>query len=41
MGDFNKWTKDNAWQLFKDGDYWWITVNNLEKGKVCFPVSGG
>ncbi|MCD8471334.1 MAG: alpha-amylase, partial [Parabacteroides chartae] len=33
MGDFNNWTKDNAWQLFKDGDYWWITVNNLEKGK--------
>lgn len=19
MGDFNNWTKDNAWQLFKDG----------------------
>ncbi|MBP9480488.1 MAG: T9SS type A sorting domain-containing protein [Parabacteroides sp.] len=33
MGDFNNWTKDNAYQLYKDGSYWWITLTNLEKGK--------
>lgn len=33
MGDFNNWTKDNTYQLYKDGSYWWITLSNLEKGK--------
>ncbi|MDH6314369.1 1,4-alpha-glucan branching enzyme [Parabacteroides sp. PF5-5] len=33
MGDFNDWKKDNTYQLYKDGDYWWFTLNGLEKGK--------
>lgn len=33
LGDFNDWKKDNAWQLYKDGDYWWYTLSKLEKGK--------
>lgn len=33
IGDFNNWTVDEAYQLKKDGDYWWITLNNLEAGK--------
>ncbi|MDL2309974.1 alpha-amylase, partial [Parabacteroides sp. OttesenSCG-928-B22] len=33
MGDFNNWQKDNAYQLYKDGDYWWYTLTGLEKGK--------
>ncbi|MDF9831754.1 alpha-amylase family glycosyl hydrolase [Parabacteroides sp. PF5-6] len=33
LGDFNNWKKDNAYQLYKDGDYWWYTLTGLEKGK--------
>ena len=33
IGDFNNWEKDNDYQLYKDGDYWWITVSGLEKGR--------
>lgn len=33
MGDFNNWQKDNTYQLYKDGDYWWYTLTGLEKGK--------
>lgn len=33
MGDFNNWQKDNIYQLYKDGDYWWYTLTGLEKGK--------
>lgn len=33
LGDFNNWEKDNEFQLFKDGDYWWYTLTGLEKGK--------
>jgi len=33
IGDFNDWKKDNNYQLFKDGDYWWYTLSGLEKGK--------
>lgn len=33
IGDFNDWKAKNDYMLNKDGDYWWITVNNLEKGK--------
>lgn len=33
LGDFNNWKKDNKLQLYKDGDYWWYTLSNLEKGK--------
>ncbi len=33
LGDFNGWKKDNDWQLYKDGDYWWTTVTELEAGR--------
>jgi glycosidase len=34
IGDFNNWTQLNAYQLKKDGDYWWITLTGLTPGKV-------
>ncbi len=33
VGDFNSWKIDNTYMLNKAGDYWWITLSNLEKGK--------
>lgn len=27
IGDFNNWEITSAYQLNKDGDYWWITLN--------------
>jgi len=33
IGDFNDWQESSAYMLKKDGDYWWITLDNLEKGK--------
>lgn len=33
LGDFNNWKKDNDWQLYKDGNYWWYTLTGLEKDK--------
>ena len=29
LGDMNNWTQSNAYQLKKDGDYWWITLTGL------------
>ena len=29
VGDFNGWYPDNAYQMKKDGDYYWLTINNL------------
>jgi len=34
LGDFNNWTQLNAYQLKKDGDYWWITLTGLTPGKL-------
>ena len=34
IGDFNDWTLNNAYQLKKDGDYWWITLTGLTPGKL-------
>lgn len=28
-GDFNKWTLDNSYQMKKDGDYFWLKIENL------------
>jgi len=28
-GDFNDWLPDNSFQMKKDGDYFWLTINNL------------
>jgi len=33
IGDFNNWKKDNDFQLYKDGSYWWFTLTGLEKAK--------
>jgi 1,4-alpha-glucan branching enzyme len=29
IGEFNDWLPKNAYQLKKDGEYWWITLTNL------------
>lgn len=33
LGDFNGWKPDNAYQLNKDGDYFWISLTGLTPGK--------
>ncbi|UMB61831.1 alpha-amylase family glycosyl hydrolase [Lutibacter sp. A80] len=30
IGDFNNWTINEDYQLYKDGEYFWITLNNLD-----------
>jgi len=34
LGEFNNWTQLNAYQLKKDGDYWWITLTDLIPGQL-------
>jgi 1,4-alpha-glucan branching enzyme len=34
IGDFNDWSQSNAYQLKKDGNYWWITLSGLTADKV-------
>jgi len=34
MGEFNDWSQLNAYQLKKDGEYWWITLSGLTPGKI-------
>lgn len=33
IGDFNNWELSNDFQMKKDGDYFWLDIPNLEKGK--------
>lgn len=33
IGDFNDWNLSNNYQMKKDGDYFWIEIQNLEPGK--------
>ncbi|HKJ40525.1 MAG TPA: alpha-amylase family glycosyl hydrolase [Sunxiuqinia sp.] len=33
LGDFNNWLPDEDYLMKKDGDYYWLTINNLEPGK--------
>lgn len=33
LGDFNDWRPDNAYLMNKDGDYFWLEVDNLTPGK--------
>lgn len=33
LGDFNNWMPDEDYLMKKDGDYYWLTINNLEAGK--------
>jgi hypothetical protein len=32
IGDFNNWTPGSEYRMNKDGDRFWITINNLEPG---------
>jgi 1,4-alpha-glucan branching enzyme/plastocyanin len=34
IGDFNNWSQLNAYQLKKDGNYWWIALTGLTPGKL-------
>lgn len=34
IGDFNNWLQLNAYQLKKDGEYWWITLTGLTPQQV-------
>jgi len=34
IGDFNNWLQVNAFQMKKDGDYWWYTLTGLTEGKI-------
>lgn len=33
VGDFNDWKPASEFQMKKDGDYFWLDIPNLEKGK--------
>ena len=33
LGDFNNWTVDNSYQMKKDGDYFWLEIDNLIPGQ--------
>ena len=34
IGEFNNWTQQNAYQMKRDGDYWWYTLSGLTPGKI-------
>ncbi len=34
IGDFNNWVQSNTYQLKKDGDYWWYTLENLDADRL-------
>ncbi|RXQ96273.1 T9SS type A sorting domain-containing protein [Ancylomarina salipaludis] len=33
IGDFTNWKFNNTYQMKKDGDYFWLTIDNLTAGK--------
>jgi len=33
IGDFNNWAVENAFQMKKDGDFFWLELSGLEQGK--------
>lgn len=33
LGDFNNWQPDNSYLMKKDGDFFWLEINNLAPGK--------
>ncbi len=33
VGDFNDWDLQNSYQMKKDGDYFWLEVTGLDKGR--------
>lgn len=34
IGDFNNWIPKNNYQLKRDGEYWWITLEGLNPGQL-------
>ena len=32
IGDFNNWQYHLDYQMKQDGEYFWLTLNNLQKG---------
>ncbi|MDR2476059.1 MAG: Por secretion system protein, partial [Bacteroidales bacterium] len=34
IGDFNEWAQLNTYQMKKDGNYWWYTLENLKPGQL-------
>lgn len=34
IGDFNNWIQSNSYQLKKDGDYWWYTLDKLDADRL-------
>jgi glycosidase len=37
IGDFNQWELSEAYQMHKDGDYFWVSVSNLDpQGKYSY-----
>jgi len=34
IGEFNNWTQLNAYQMKRDGNYWWITLTGLTPSKL-------
>lgn len=34
LGEFNNWIQLNAYQLKKDGEYWWITLTGLTPARM-------
>ncbi|HRQ29352.1 MAG TPA: alpha-amylase family glycosyl hydrolase [Saprospiraceae bacterium] len=33
LGDFNEWRPQNAWQMNRDGDFYWLEIDGLTPGK--------
>ncbi len=33
VGDFNDWTISGQYQMYRDGNYFWLTINNLVPGE--------
>lgn len=34
IGDFSNWLPKNAYQMKKDGERWWLTINNIVPNKL-------
>lgn len=34
VGEFNNWMQLNSYQMKRDGEHWWITLDNLTPGKL-------
>lgn len=34
IGEFNDWLQSNAYQMKRDNEHWWFTLNNVTPGKL-------